>query len=519
MKKLLLVLAIVLAVSVIFVSCNRDDKGTTPDTTTEAPTTGAPVVEDPTTEVPTTDGAEDPTTEAPTTDGGEETTTEAPTDEDPTTEAPTDEDLTTEAPTDDLPDEDDTTEAPTDDLPDEDDTTVGGEDDTTVGGEDDTTVGGEDDTTEAPTTEAPTDAPVEETIPFIGIISDINGLGKDGKKVNATNVFSETPHTFNPVTYYYPTVGDAWDYTARRLSVNGWALVEGGQGDLVWSDDGGLTWKKVTNVTFTDATDAEEAKGIFGEMAKTGGLKSYNTFDVHFSLTIDLSGYADDEYVTIWIGRENADGKAVAIFKFSEMMIGDEVHVPETCPVCGNMHMDDVMHPVRIVSFDTFKSSHSITDAQGLTDRIRVRPYTLDPTGVTSYCNSTPDFTWNKTVRILEKDIFAGHTFTIEGWVGLTEEVSGIDFCVQVWRNGELYKTNGGDPVAAHPDVIAAAQANACKTASQYKIWLGVEDLQDGDSIHFVMMDTVNNKSYCFRDFTLNIVADNTDLWAAASAK
>ena len=516
MKKLLLVLAIVLAVSVIFVSCNRDDKGTTPDTTTEAPTTGAPVVEDPTTEAPTTDGAEDPTTEAPTTDGGEETTTEAPTDEDPTQGG----DDETTAPGEDLPGDDDETTAPGEDLPGDDDETtapggnVPGEDETTAPGGN---VPGEDETTTAPV-ENPTDAPVEETIPFIGIISDINGLGKDGKKVNATNVFSETPHTFNPVTYYFPTVGGAWDYTARRLSVNGWALVEGGQGDLFWTDDGGLTWNKVTDVTFTDATEAEEARGIFGEMAKVGGLKSFNTFDVKFSLTIDLSKYYDDdEYVTIWIGRENADGKKVAIFKFGEMLIGDEVHVPETCSVCGNMHMDDVMHPVRIVSFDTFKSSHSITDAQGFTDRIRVRPFTLDPTGFTSYCNSTADFTWNKTVRLLQKDLFAGHTFTIEGWVGLTEEVPGIDFCVQVWRNGELYKTNGGDPITAHPDVIAAAQKNACKTASQYKIWLGAEDLQDGDSIHMVMMDTVNNKSYCFREFTLNIVANDTNLWTAAN--
>ena len=47
-----------------------------------------------------------------------------------------------------------------------------------------------------------------------------------------------------------------------------------------------------------------------------------NDFDMTFSLTIDLSDYDDDEYVTIWIGRENGEGKPVAIFKFAEILIG-----------------------------------------------------------------------------------------------------------------------------------------------------------------------------------------------------
>ena len=519
MKKLLLVLAIVLAVSVIFVSCNRDDKGTTPDTTTEAPTTGAPVVEDPTTEAPTTDGAEDPTTEAPTTDGGEETTTEAPTDEDPTTEAPTDEDPTTEAPTDDLPGEDPTTEAPTDDLPSEDPTTEAPTDD----------LPGEDPTTEAPT-EAPTDAPVEETIPFIGIISDINGLGKDGKKINTTNTFQETPHTFNPVTYYYPTVGDAWDYTARRLAVHGWALIEGGQGDLVWSDDGGHTWRPVDKFSFSDATDVEVSK--MGEFAKVGGLKTYNTFDMHFYAEIDLSKYYDDdEYVTIWIGRENADGKAVAIFKFSEMLIGEEVYVAESHEECGHVAMMDMRNPVYIVSFDVFKSANGYTDAGGHTDRLRIWDR-LDGAGNVaarddSIGNNTPYWTWNKVVRLIEKDITPGHIFTIEGWVGFNSaygtgmDHTNVDFTIEVYRNGVLHKINNGDPnpVSMNPGVGAVLAAGNLPGGSLYKLWLGAEDLQNGDSLHVIMTHTAadgTQTKYCIKDFTIQIVPNDTDLTIVA---
>ena len=80
MKKLLILLALCMIVSVSLVACNNNAQGgeqTTDEVTTEAPTTEAP-----TTEAPTT---EEPTTEAPTT---EEPTTEAPTTEEPTTEEP-----------------------------------------------------------------------------------------------------------------------------------------------------------------------------------------------------------------------------------------------------------------------------------------------------------------------------------------------------------------------------------------------------------------------------------------------
>ena len=63
MKKLLVVLALVLVFSVIFVACNKTEEGT-PETTTVAENNGT---EAPTTKAPEVDGTEAPTTEAPTT--------------------------------------------------------------------------------------------------------------------------------------------------------------------------------------------------------------------------------------------------------------------------------------------------------------------------------------------------------------------------------------------------------------------------------------------------------------------
>ena len=88
MKKLLILLALCMVVSVLLVACteNEEQPEVTTDATTEA-TTEEPTTEAPTTEAPTT---EEPTTQAP--------TTEEPTTEEPTTEAPTTEEPTTEEP-------------------------------------------------------------------------------------------------------------------------------------------------------------------------------------------------------------------------------------------------------------------------------------------------------------------------------------------------------------------------------------------------------------------------------------
>ena len=85
MKKLLVLLALCMVLSVVLVACTEDTPtDETTDVTTEAPGTDAPT-EAPGTDDPTEGTTESPTTEEPTT---EAPTTEAPTTQEPTTEVP-----------------------------------------------------------------------------------------------------------------------------------------------------------------------------------------------------------------------------------------------------------------------------------------------------------------------------------------------------------------------------------------------------------------------------------------------
>ena len=85
MKKLLVLLALCMVLSVVLVACTEDTPtDETTDVTTEAPSTDAPT-EAPGTDAPTEGTTESPTTEEPTT---EAPTTQAPTTQEPTTEEP-----------------------------------------------------------------------------------------------------------------------------------------------------------------------------------------------------------------------------------------------------------------------------------------------------------------------------------------------------------------------------------------------------------------------------------------------
>jgi hypothetical protein len=283
---------------------------------------------------------------------------------------------------------------------------------------------------------------------------------------------------------------------------------------MIWSDDRGKTWKKISDVTYSDQTVD------MTPFAAIAGIKNWNEFDMVFSLTIDLSGYDDDEYVTIWIGRENGDGKPVAIFKFAEILIGDEVCISETHDICGHVTMGDMKNIVHTVAFDVFKSSHAIADAAGRIDRIRV--WNHGSVSGDSIANNTPHHTWNKVVRLLEKDLqVADHVFTIEGWTAFTVEgvnETNVDYSAEVYRNGELLKTASGDPlnISINKGVVNVINGNsALKGGALFKLWLGVTDLQEGDYVHVIMTHTAADGTvtkYCIKDFTIDIVANDTDL-------
>ena len=100
MKKLIVLLALCMVISVIFVACDSIEtpENPTTDATTQTPTTEA-TTNEPTTNEPTTDVVTDePTTDEPTTDEPttQEPTTEEPTTDEPTTDEPTTEESTTE---------------------------------------------------------------------------------------------------------------------------------------------------------------------------------------------------------------------------------------------------------------------------------------------------------------------------------------------------------------------------------------------------------------------------------------
>ena len=369
-------------------------------------------------------------------------------------------------------------------------------------------------TTTEQITEAPTEAP-EENIGYIGSIYDVNGLGPNGKKVTATNNYSTySPHTNNPnVIIYPPCVEGQFDYMCRSLSLNGWAIVEGGNGEMVWSYDGGKTWMEISNASYSDQS------ADLKPFATVAGFKyeEYCQWDANFALTIDLSSLEDNSYVNIWVGRRNAYGKAVAIFEFAEILIGDEYYVADIHEECGAISRDDNKYPINILSLDTCASTFNIQDSKGRIDRLRVLNYSNGLYGAdTSIANNMASYTWNKVIQFLEKDIAAKeHIFTLEGWVSYTKDIpeENISFSGVIYRNGEILKYLGGTtiPRELRPDIGAAL---GISRYNAYKIWLGVCDLQSGDTVHLLMTVVENGEktTYCMSSFTVMIVPDSTDI-------
>lgn len=461
MKKLLIVLAIILAFTVIFVACKNDEP--------ETPTTGDPE-----------------TSETESTTPNEDNTGDLPIDG---TSSSTDEGNSSEQ----------NSSSSTDDG------------------------GSSEENTSSSTTEEP---PVENDIQtatdihYAGSITTINGLGQDGKKFSMSNGYhTVAPHTNNPNASYYPPLANGmFDYYCRRISVTGWAILEGGQGDFVWSDDMGATWKPVTSQKLMATPDGQDLTPFC--QSNIGDIKNLDNSNAYMSeVLIDLSSYDDDEYVTVWIGRLTTDGKkAVPIFKIEPVCIGDEVYVADR-DAFDHVTMEDARNPVYIVSFDSMESQASIQDANGQIDRLRV--WWRNNSYWESIGNNTIGYTWNKYVRLLEKDIaVSNHVFTIQGWVGFNNEYgkglseTNVTFEGCVYRNGEPLKAvgGGGYNVSVNPGVVGVLSQAGLPGGAVYKYWLGVSDLQDGDVVHLYMIDNATGEKYCLKDFTIKVVADSTDL-------
>ena len=368
-------------------------------------------------------------------------------------------------------------------------------------------------------------ADAEKDPTYIGAINAINGLGPNGKKWNITNYYgSYSPNTLNPnVTYNLPISGDAFDYYCRSFTITGWALLDNGQGDMYWSDDGGKTWKPVDYQFFTDGNSGHEAA------ANLLNVKNYTPTDANFIVTIDLSGYADDEFVEICVGRAAGNGVIVNIFKFAGVVIGDEEREILTDSTCGSISRDDASNPVSVVSFDMFNSLAGVTDIDFRTDRLRVG--TNGATGNMTLGNQAAWQASDRVIRILQSDVTtAGNLFQVEGWVKLDFGERNYELSLNVYRDGaKVWSKNTTDDysgdlaIDAHlretiffrycspsyrNDIYNAAQG----PSAFYSAKLDATILQDGDSVHFVITDKDTGVEYCFNHFIIKVVSDTTDL-------
>ncbi len=358
-------------------------------------------------------------------------------------------------------------------------------------------------------------------IPYIGCISSINGLGPDGTEWTLDNSYHNiSPSSKTPsVTYPAPVLAGDTDYYCRSFSVSGWALLEGGQSSLYWSDNGGTTWKLIENVIFTNGDEA-----TFKPFATYVGILNPGYINAQFAATIDLSGYADGERINICIGQKAGDGTIINIFKFNTIVVGKKTYVYEKHEECEHAAMSDPQNPIYIISFDVFESSLNLTDAGGRADRLRVRVFADDPSGYTSIANNVVGYTWNQVVHLLDKDVNAQqqHTFTLEGWVAFDKtgfNYDNVNFSAEVYRNGELYRTASGESidVAINPGIAGVIETYNLPGGSIYRVYLDANSLQNGDRVHIVMTHTDGEGTitkFCIKDFTIQVVTDDTDLSA-----
>ena len=370
-----------------------------------------------------------------------------------------------------------------------------------------------------------TRAEAEKDPTYVACINAINGLGPNGSKWNINNYYGSkfSPNSLNPnVVYTLPIAGDAFDYYCRTFTLTGWAILDNGQGDMYWSDDGGKTWKAVDYQFFVDGNENHDPH------ANLLNVKNYSRTNVSFVVTIDLSGYADDEFVEICVGRAAGNGTIVNIFKFNGLIVGDEERETILEPVSGVVSRDDASNPVSIVSFDQFNSLAGVTDFDFRTDRLRVG---IKNGIATNLGNDAAWQTSDRVIRILKSDVTtAGNLFQIEGWVKLDHGERDYELSLNVYRSGsKVWSKNTTDDCTgdtahdAHlretiffklcsPDYRSDIYNAAQGPSAFYSAKLDASILKDGDFVHFVLKDKVTGVEYGFNYFVIKIVDDNTDL-------
>lgn len=112
------------------------------------------------------------------------------------------------------------------------------------------------------------------------LIDYINGVGPKG---DSTAYSSDHVATRGNPASMVP----AKQTTDGTLSIKGWCMINGGQGNVVYSVDGGTTWLAVASSTYTSGSEAHKTA------ASGGGVNfTYPVYDnVCFDVSVDLSAY------------------------------------------------------------------------------------------------------------------------------------------------------------------------------------------------------------------------------------
>ncbi len=211
-----------------------------------------------------------------------------------------------------------------------DETTAGGSDETTAGGSDETTAGGSDETTAGDSDET-TAGESEETTENSS--SDENELIQqasctDVRTIACFDTLNEKVFTGKPNMTFHKQGTSAWTHSVANadgmmvgddglLTLNGWALINGGQQALYWSLDKN-TWHKFEGGRYFDAEDA-----VITAATNDGKLTIVSRANARFAgITADLSAYCGQK-ITLYVAVYG-NGLMVDILTLDNLKVGTQ---------------------------------------------------------------------------------------------------------------------------------------------------------------------------------------------------
>ncbi|MBE6548120.1 MAG: redoxin domain-containing protein [Ruminococcaceae bacterium] len=224
-----------------------------------------------------------------------------------------------------------------------------------------------DDTTETPTdqpSEAPTDTPnevVTETpditaspstaYRYAGNIDFINGTGPDGS-ASSYQGLSAYRNNSTYKTPYIPQISGISATGNNKLSITGWAIVNGGQGGYYWSVDN-YNWFECSasqTVDMSNYATILETATILAELTSTDNCEANSKFK---NIAADLSPWAGQTIPTVYFAVSTTSGKILTLLQANNVAV--PVHectvgpaatctTPQSCPTCGKVYQAALGH-------------------------------------------------------------------------------------------------------------------------------------------------------------------------------